>query len=229
MDMGFEFEPLQHASNYRKALIEEFGPYLKGRVIEVGAGIGQVTELIAKCDGVREVLAVEPESQFCRELAHRLPTQTVICGTVELLPPETSGEAIVCVNVLEHIPDDEDELGRYRRLLAKEKGTLCLFVPARSEIYSPIDRDFGHYRRYNKPELRWKLESAGFEIIRTSYYNSLGYFVWWLNFCILQKREFQPGPVKFYDRIVFPMVHWVESRICRPPFGQSLISIARAR
>jgi len=78
--MRFEFELLQHARNYRRALIKEFGPYLKGRVIEVGAGMGQVTELIARCDGVREVLTLEPEPQLSGELAQRLPSQKVICG-----------------------------------------------------------------------------------------------------------------------------------------------------
>ncbi len=133
------------------------------------------------------------------------------------------------VNVLEHIQEDERELAVYRRKLAREKGALCLFVPARPEIYAPIDRDFGHFRRYTRPELRQKLERAGFEILRLRYYNFVGYFAWWLGFCVLKKRGFDLPSVRFFDRILFPPVHGFETRICAPPIGQSLLAVARAR
>jgi SAM-dependent methyltransferase len=227
-DLNFEFEALRHAHNYRKALIEEFGPYLRGTVIEVGAGIGQITEMISRARGVSEVVAVEPEAGFCRELAQRLPGLRLVCGTVDLLPPATQAGAIVCVNVLEHIREDAAELKKYRALLQQQGGVLCLFVPARQEIYAPMDRDFGHHRRYSRPELRAKLIEAGFEVQRLDYYNWLGYFAWWFNFCLLKKRAFNAEAVKFYDGVLFPAVHWMESRLCRPPFGQSLLAVAKA-
>jgi hypothetical protein len=101
-------------------------------------------------------------------------------------------------------------------------------VPARPEIYAPIDRDFGHFRRYTFGELQEKLSRAGFKITRMHYFNSVGYFAWWLNFCVLKKRSFEPSKVRLYDRCIFPAVHWLESRVMRPPLGQSLLIIARA-
>ena len=47
---------------------------------------------------------------------------------------------------------------------------------ARPEIYSEIDKDFGHFRRYTRHELRQKLERAGFQVLRLRYYNIAGYF-----------------------------------------------------
>src|SRR5262249_38228428 len=105
---------------------------------------------------------------------------------------------------------------------------LCLFVPARPEIYGPIDRDFGHFRRYTAPELQAKLVRAGFAIHRLNYFNFTGYFAWWLSFCVLKKRRFAAGNVRFYDRAVFPIVHALESKLLRPPFGQSLLAVARS-
>src|SRR5207237_8366385 len=107
-------------------------------------------------------------------------------------------------------------------------GALCLFVPARQEIYAPLDKDFGHFRRYSKSELRAKLSRAGFDIVRLSYFNFIGYFAWWFIFCLMRKRTFKPSSVRGFDKLVFPVVHFVESKIVRPPIGQSLVAIARA-
>ena len=137
--------------------------------------------------------------------------------------------AIVSVNVLEHIEEDDDELRRYHRLLAPRNGCLCLFVPARQEIYAPLDADFGHFRRYSKPTLATQLEAAGYIIEELHYFNFTGYFAWWLNFRVLGSRRFNPAAVRFYDRVIFPVVHALESRLCRPPIGQSLIAVARAQ
>ena len=105
---------------------------------------------------------------------------------------------------------------------------LCLFVPARPEIYAPIDKDFGHFRRYTRPELKGKLFRAGFQVERLWYFNFVGYFAWWFNFRLLKKREFEREKLRLHDRAIFPVVHWLESKVLRPPFGQSLLAVARA-
>jgi len=43
---NFEFAALQQADNYRVALLAEFAPHLRGHVLEVGSGIGQLTEVL---------------------------------------------------------------------------------------------------------------------------------------------------------------------------------------
>jgi SAM-dependent methyltransferase len=226
---NFEFDALRAAENYRRALIREFTPHLQGRVLEIGAGIGQITELLRKVPAIQYLLSIEPDAAFCREFRQNFPDQPLIEGTVDSLTDHQAWHAIVSINVLEHIQEDERELAAYARLLRAEKGRLCLFVPARQEIYSPIDHDFGHRRRYSKAGLGQKLTQAGFEVVRLNYFNSVGYLAWWVNFCVLRKRSFHVGSVRFFDRMVFPCVHWCESRICPPPIGQSLIAVAQAR
>ncbi len=223
----FEFEALQEAKNYRAALFKEFRKFLRGNVLEVGAGIGQMSEELARMPEVKRAVAVEPSPVFCARHRSRLPGHDLIEGTVEQVPAGAEWNAIVSINVLEHIEDDDDELHRYAELLQSAHGTLCLFVPARPEIYSPIDKDFGHFRRYTRPELRHKLVRAGFEIVTLNYFNCVGYFAWWLNFCLLKKRLFETKKMVLFDRVIFPAVHTMESQIMRPPFGQSLIAIAR--
>jgi SAM-dependent methyltransferase len=225
----FEFAALSEAKNYRAALLREFSGHLRGRVLEVGAGIGQITEELLRNPAVTRLVSIEPDPKFCARLRAVFPAHAIIQGTIEDLKGDESWNAILNVNVLEHIKEDEHELALYRQKLARERGVLCLLVPARPEIYAPIDGDFGHFRRYTKPELRRKLEDAGFEIVKLRYYNFAGYLAWWLNFCVLKKRGFDLQAVRFFDRAIFPAVHAFESRIFAPPIGQSLLAIARAK
>ena len=225
----FEFEALNEAKNYRNALLREFAPYLKGNVLEVGAGIGQITEELRARPDIKKLCAVEPDMNFCELIRKRLPDQLLIHGTIDDLKERSGWNAILSVNVLEHIEHDERELKNYRELLASANGTLCLFVPARPEIYAPIDRDFGHFRRYVRSELKGKIAAAGFSAIQIRYHNLVGYFGWWLVFCVLRKRAFERGSVRFFDRVIFPVMNWSETSISAPPIGQSLLVVAKAK
>ncbi|HXB61090.1 MAG TPA: class I SAM-dependent methyltransferase [Candidatus Acidoferrales bacterium] len=225
----FEFKALSLADNYRAALLHEFSTVLRGRVLEVGAGIGQLTEALLQNPGIAQLLSIEPHPVFFSQLQKKFPGHTVMNGTIYDLRDEDHWDAVVSINVLEHIRDDETELKNYHDRLLKNNGTLCLFVPARPEIYAPIDKDFGHFRRYTRRELREKLERAGFQIQQLHYYNIAGYLAWWLNFCLLRRRHFNAGSVRFFDRFIFPPVHGFESRVCRPFIGQSLLATARAK
>jgi SAM-dependent methyltransferase len=226
----FEFAALNEAKNYRAALLREFSGHLSGKVLEIGAGIGQVTRELLQNRAITKVVSVEPDAAFCARLRATLPGHELVQGTIQQLKDEAADwNSILSVNVLEHIAEDEQELEIYRKKLSRQHGALCLFVPARPEIYAPIDKDFGHFRRYTRPELQAKLENAGFEIIKLRYYNFVGYFAWWVTCCLLKKRSFDIGAVRFFDRIIFPAVHGFETRVCPPFIGQSLLVIARAK
>lgn len=224
----FEFAALQEANNYRAALVRDFAPYLRGRVIEIGAGIGQITEGLTRLSGVTELLCVEPDPGFCGEFRRRHPGQQLVEGTIGAVGDGAPWDAILSINVLEHIQEDQLELESYHRLLRERRGHLCLFVPARPEIYAPLDRDFGHHRRYTRGLLADRLRAAGFAPVRLRYFNVVGYFAWWFSFCFLKKRGFDRGAVRLFDRWIFPPVHWTETRLCPPPIGQSLMVVARA-
>lgn len=227
--VDFEFAALSQAVNYRRALMREFGPHIRGRVLEVGAGVGHMTAELVRLPAVTELVLVEPETRFCSILSAGFPNLRLVHGTVVDLAPEERFDCIVSVNVLEHIADDEAELCRYHEHLEPGTGVLCLFVPARRELFSPIDADFGHWRRYHKPELLLKLENAGFQVRRIKYYNFVGYFAWLLACRVLGKRRFNVRAVRAFDRLIFPVCNRIESWVCAPPVGQSLLAIAKAK
>ncbi len=224
----FEFAALAEARNYRRAIVTEFAPFLRGHILEVGAGIGQTSEEILALAEVDRLTGLEPDPRFHAQFRERLPHVRLLGGTTADLEPGEPFDSAVMVNVLEHIEDDEDELGRLREILAASGGALCLLVPARQEIYSRLDAHFGHFRRYSRSGLRKKLEASGFEIRHISYFNFVGYFAWALRFRLLGSMSFDIDQVRLFDRRIFPHMHWLESRICRPPIGQSVIAVARA-
>ena len=152
------------------------------------------------------------------------PRLEAVTGTTAMLDRPNAYDTVVSVNVLEHIGDDRGELRRCFRLL-KPGGRLGLLVPARPEIYAPIDRSFGHHRRYTRGGLREKLVSAGFSVDHLHYFNFPGYFAWWLNFKCRGVRTFDAGMVSWYDRFVVPVALAVEQSGLRPPLGQSLVAL----
>ena len=224
----FEFAALSEAVNYRAAIVEEFAPYLKGRVLEVGAGIGQTTEAMLALPTVTEIVGLEPDPRFQQTFRERLPNIRLVAGTTSDLAEGEQYDGAIMVNVLEHIEHHQQELVRLHTLLKDKGGHLCILVPAREELYSDLDEYFGHFRRYDKPMLRELLIKAGFTIDSMFYFNFVGYFAWGIRYTLLRGMSFDIEQVRLFDRKIFPLAHKCEKRFCRPPFGQSLIAIARA-
>ena len=224
----FEFEALEAAQNYRRAIAGEFAPFLQGHVLEIGAGIGQISREVLRLPGVSKLSLIEPDPRFAEHLRTLGKGTDVHRGTVVDYPQGDPIDAIYSVNVLEHIEEDLKELRQYRNLLAKSGGHFCAFVPARQELYAPIDERFGHFRRYNKSGLRAKLLDAGFTVTYMRYFNFPGYFLWWLEFCLIKQPGFHTKKVRVFDRWFFPIIHGIETRLFHPPLGQSLLVVARA-
>jgi SAM-dependent methyltransferase len=225
---NFEFEALSEAKNYRQAIVQEFSPYLQGRVLEVGAGIGQTTEELLQKSGIESITCIEPDARFQDSFRKRLPNVNLINGTAADLQQGDTFDCAIMVNVLEHICEDTEELARLHAILKPRKGYICLLVPARMEIYSKLDAHFGHFRRYNRRELARKLLAAQFHVNALYYYNFVGYFAWLLRFKINGSMCFDINQVRLFDRKIFPLLHSLESKIIRPPIGQSLIAVGQA-
>lgn len=224
----FEFAALSEAVNYRKAIIAEFSEYLKGEVLEIGAGVGQISEAILSLPSVANLVAVEPDTGFQAGFRKRLPEIRLVEGTTADLTAGESFNSAIMVNVLEHIEYDEEELRNIHGILKPHNGHICILVPARQEIYSKLDGHFGHFRRYDKTMLRSRLEQAGFQIEKLHYFNMIGYFAWAIRHKLLGAMDFDINQVRLFDRVIFPPTNRLETAVCRPPFGQSLIAIARA-
>lgn len=224
---GEELDALAGARNYYGWISERFAPHLGPRIVEVGAGIGTFTEHLLARRPAAVVTAIEPAANNFPHLARRFagdprvrPVHGYLDGTLE---PE-SADAVVAVNVMEHVRDDAAFLRAARRALAPG-GHLLLFVPALPALFGTLDEAFEHFRRYTKPGLTEKLRAAGLAPERVVYMNLPGVAAWWASGKLLRRRTVSARDARAYDRWVIPWVRALERR-WSPPFGQSLLAVA---
>ena len=141
-------------------------PAAKGRIIEHGAGTGELSRLLLE-RGARPLTLTEPDPKLAAMLATAFagePGVEVAHTTLEgYLDRAGAGcaDAIVSSNVLEHVVDDEACLAAMWKLL-RPGGLLALYVPARPELYNEFDSAVGHQRRYTRPDRRrsWRAPAS---------------------------------------------------------------------
>jgi SAM-dependent methyltransferase len=221
---GTELEILDAAVNYHRWILSKFEPYLGETVAEVGAGIGSVSKLLLEFP-IRRLLAFEPSQNLFPTLRRQLQHDKraiAVNGVLHADAIQERVDSVLYVNVLEHIEDDEAELKLSHQLL-RDDGRLLVFAPALNWLYSDFDRHVGHRRRYTKRGLQRVVETAGFSVHRSEYFDLAGVAPWYVNFVLLKGRPRRVS-MSLYDRLVVPVLRAVER--LPPPVGKNAIVIA---
>jgi hypothetical protein len=135
---------------------------------------------------------------------------------------------LISYNVLEHIEDDVGALLSMAGLV-RHGGYIVLVCPAFPFAMSPVDIATGHVRRYTRRSMTAALTEAGLEVIDVRYANSLGLLCYYAFTSLLRKQPSKGVTMTFYDRRLVPVVRFAERLIKSPPFGQSVIAVARVR
>lgn len=223
MSEGLEY--MDKASNYNQWLFGMARPYLKGKILEIGCGIGTFTKLLLKTTDA--VSCIDTESEYIEEVQKRLPIKNAYVGDITNLTTFWNGklyDSIFCSNVLEHINDDELALRNMHHILKKE-GYLVLIVPAHQFLYNSLDYCLEHKRRYGLNSLKIKCRKSGFTVIRSRYLNFTGTFGWFLNGNILGRQVISGNHLGLYDKIV-PILRLLES-FFSAPFGLSVLLVLK--
>ncbi len=228
MDIGVKtLENISKAHRFNKWMFEGIEPYIGKDVLEVGAGIGNMTQFLLDKG---EITCLDISARCIDVLKGRFSSSgrvSVLLGDISNLDSSWKGrnfDTIVCLNVLEHVENDEEALGNMATLLGKD-GRLILLVPAYRWLYGSLDRALGHYRRYKNTELREKYKRLALTLEKGMYFNALGTLGWFLNGRILRRKILPLSQMKIYDLTV-PLLRFVESFL-RGKFGLSLVVILR--
>ena len=212
---------------YRAFQLSMIEPHCGSSVLEVGAGLG---EFASQFQGLeRHVLTdVDPcaVAAMAERFADRREVEARVLdlaqGGIDLGKPVST---IVAINVLEHLDDDTGAL-RALAGMAEPGGRIVLWVPAYMQLYGDFDRAVGHLRRYTPRTMTAAIRNAGLgaELVRPV--NLLGGIAWWAT--VRRGMVGSPNPrlVRAYDRFVVPVTRVVEQRVT-PPFGQSVLAVAR--
>ncbi len=231
---GQDLEALADLPAYQDWILHRFRPHLKGKVVEIGAGLGNIASRYV--DGVEDLLLVEPAKNLYPRLKERFdgkPHVRTICALVESLAPVDGAasnigapfDAALLVNVLEHVVDDVSMLRNIRGILRSE-GKLLIFVPALPWLYGVLDKKVGHERRYTLLGLIQVVEQAEFVIETIRYFDFPGVLPWFFAGRAGRSPGFSDRAAKMYDRLVVPIARATEKYI-KPPIGKNLLCIAR--
>lgn len=222
---GEELILFQQAKHWKKYFSKRIRPYIKGKVLEAGAGIASNTLLLN--DGTAPSwLLLEPDDNMAAGLEKdleqkKLPANCSLQkGTIDDI--NQSFDTIIYIDVLEHIEDDLGELQKAAALLNKG-GHIVVLSPAFQSLYSPFDKEIGHYRRYNKKRLK-EITPANIRLVSCRYYDSVGYFASFFNKALLKYKMPTMKQVLLWDRWMVP-VSTVTDKLFLHSFGKSIIAV----
>ena len=213
---------------YLSWLVRVLRPFVGDTVLEVGAGIGNISARLMS----RRLLYVagEKDPLYLHALRNRfLRTPNV---SVRQLDPECAADfqdlqesfdTVLCVNVLEYVADPAATVMTLQRTL-KPGRVLIVLVPHGRGLYGSLDRAMGHQRRFQRAEAVLLMQEAGMKVEKLRSLNKISAPSWWLYSRVIGTSHISKLALKLFDKTV-----WIWRRIdgALPWRGLSLIVVAR--
>lgn len=218
------------AQNYMNWVVDQFRPYLKGGIVEVGFGHGLYSRVLGE---LGDYCGVDHDRESVERAASAMPDRKfavcdiLIRDQLSSLFPE-GVDAVFTINVLEHIEDDATAIANLVQVL-KPGGHLLISVPALMLLYNDLDRLAGHCRRYTTARLANLLADQPVELVRLNYFNPIGGLGWLAN--RLKRHQSLNdaavnGQIALFDKYAVPLSRALDP-LSRSFFGQSVTCIAR--
>ena len=204
MNKSFEYsgrdnlDVMSLAKNYNNEIYQWLASGLskKNSVLDYGAGQGEFfNRFKIICP---KTYALEPDSSM-----HICYNKNQVFES--LIDINEKFNLIYSVNVFEHIPDDKLIVNQLKHYLKNDNSIIRIFVPARQELYSAMDKKVGHYRRYSKTQLKELFYKNGYKVHSCKYFDFLGYFAAFAYKYINKSGDIDSKGLVFYDKYVFPI------------------------
>jgi glycosyltransferase involved in cell wall biosynthesis len=218
---------LERAQKFNRWMAEAIAPHVRARVLEIGAGIGNITTWLLPRD-LYVASDINPHYlDYLRNLALGKPYLHV--DRIDLEDPRCFEpwrerfDTVVCLNVLEHVRDPLLALRNMRDAL-EPGGRAVLYVPQGQRRYSSLDEVLGHRCRYSRQMLNEELRATGFEVEILEDFNHVGVPGWLLNGRLLKRRHFSRSQLKIFNMAV-PVVRRIDRLF--PWSGLGIIAVAR--
>jgi 2-polyprenyl-3-methyl-5-hydroxy-6-metoxy-1,4-benzoquinol methylase len=224
-------ELISNADSFNRWMFDTIKPFLNGKVLEIGSGIGNISEFLLR-DGFECYLSDKRED-YCETLRARFGENplTMGVGPIDLVDVDFESryrqhlgryDTVFALNVIEHIHDDVLALRNCHKML-KGGGRLLVLVPSYQILYNRFDSCLGHYRRYTAATMAQVFRDAGFEVAHTRYFNFVGIFGWILSGGILRYDTIPEGQMRIF-KVLVPMVRMID-RLLLNSVGLSTIVV----
>jgi SAM-dependent methyltransferase len=213
---------MRAATRYNRFLLDlvrGFAP-ASGLILDFGAGLGDFAAAIRSAGHTVTCLEIDPA--FASQVRARgIP----VAGAIEELA-EASLDFVYSLNVLEHIEDDVGALAALRTRM-KPGARALVYVPAFPILYSNMDREVGHCRRYTRRSLESALRASGFRVGASRYVDCLGFPASLAYRLLGGSGHIDHRSVGLYDRFVFPLSRRLDHLACQL-FGKNVFAVASA-
>jgi SAM-dependent methyltransferase len=138
-------------------------------ILDAGCGSGRNMQELVEYGKVSGIELSEQAAAVAR--ARNIGDVKV--GQVEHLPwASQSFDLVICLDVIEHTPDDRVSFAELFRI-CRPGGHLLVTVPAYEALWSRHDEISRHYRRYSRRTLARAATAAGWKLERVTSFNSL--------------------------------------------------------
>lgn len=217
-------EVLSENQRFNDWIFEKVCIGLKGNILEIGSGIGTFSEKIVRNSPANShITLTDVSSSYVKKLEDRFLRMAPDNKNIHVFKLDLESkkdyqligydkyDSIIAINVLEHIKDDEFALNNLYYML-RNGGRLSLLVPCHKSLYNVIDQKIGHFRRYNKHELLFKISKTKFFVERISYFNMLGIVGWYINGSVLRRSKIGVTSSQLFDKLV-PLFKLAENAI----------------
>jgi glycosyltransferase involved in cell wall biosynthesis len=218
---------MSELGGYNRTMFELFAPRLGGRVLEIGAGAGNLSRFLLDKEAV---ILSDFEPEYLHLLRRRFGSyENVQIRRLDLntfTAADLAGDrldSVVCLNVLEHIDDDTRVLAELYRAI-EPGGVLIVLVPAHAQLYSDLDRNLGHHRRYTRELLEERFREAGFVVEKSRYFNWVGAIGWYVYGRLMQRPHITKAATRGYH-LMSRLREFEDPAGFR--FGLSVIAIGR--
>jgi SAM-dependent methyltransferase len=221
--VGTELDLFSEATNWKSYWAERLRPFVRGDVLDVGAGLGATFEFLNEAAAAWTCL--EPDPQLARRIQQRFGSHPraprVLTGDTSILSAGACFDAVLYIDVLEHIEDDRGEVERAMGLL-RSGGSLIVLSPAHPLLYSPFDASVGHFRRYTARAIR-ALTPPGMSLTTLFFLDGLGAFAS-LFARMARRKEPTKAQIRTWDRLIVPASR-VTDLVTRHFVGRSVVAI----
>jgi 2-polyprenyl-3-methyl-5-hydroxy-6-metoxy-1,4-benzoquinol methylase len=199
-------------------------------IVDYGGGTGYVAQRLQE---LGYAVRVADMSREMLDECTACGLQVIDLSAGEL--PAASADCILALDVLEHVDDEVEVLGRLRRSL-RPGGILVATVPAYEFLWSGEDYVSNHLRRHTRGTFLKNIKSGGFTVVWSSYFNTILFPL--IAAAIMAKRILRPRDM--YRSNVTQTPSWQNALFYRVfaserpmlqsvsfPFGVSIAAIAK--
>lgn len=223
---------ISKADRFNKWMFETVEPYLNGNMLEIGSGIGNISQYFL--DDNRQITISDLRENYLDFLQKQFEGYANLGGihNIDLIDPAfeqkhsallSSFDSIFALNVIEHIEDDGLALINCKKLL-KPGGTLLILVPAFMQLYNSLDKELFHFRRYTKSMLENRIMEAGFRVKKSFYFNALGIPAWIWGGLASRQKTISSRQMNIYNQLI-PVAR-IADRLIFNRMGLSVIVVA---